>query len=225
MTAEDYQAEQIELEPDLPPGHEPPDGESSRRYVKKTGALQQGTNIPTGWRPTVAKPIPVVRCIHIFHDKHERAGERCGRWSMRGTQRCYTHGGKGNLKNVEEHRRAILDAARLQLLDSVPDAMEWLVDLGAHSNADNVRLKAATEILDRAGIRGGIEISADVQVTDVTPAAALAERLGKLKAAADEVARREREEAAALTAAAAETPDTIDGVVVSDTADGEIVDE
>ncbi len=217
MPPEDYQAEQIDIELDLPPGQVAEEGTIDRRRVNTPE--RQGTNIPQGWKPSLDKPVPVVRCHHIFGDNHERAGERCGRWSLRGSLKCYRHSGNGNLKNVEEYRQAIIAAARLQMVESVPDAMDWLLDLGAHSNADNVRLKAATEILDRAGIRGGIEISADVQVTDVTPAAALAERLGKLKAAADEVARREREEAAA------ETPDTIDGVVVSDTADGEIVDE
>jgi hypothetical protein len=48
------------------------------------------------------------------------------------------------------------------------------------AESEPVKLKAATEILDRAGVRGGIEIDAKLEV-DVRPAAeVVSERLARL---------------------------------------------
>jgi hypothetical protein len=226
--------EQVELEPDLPPGQEPEEGAPAKRFVKRS-ALEQDAIIPAGWKPTARKPIPVVRCRYIFKDNHPRGGERCGRWSLRGSELCWTHGGKGNLRNVEEYRRAIIDAARLQLTEAVPDALNTLITLAESSPADNVRLKAATEILDRTGLKSPDEVHVDVEVTHTTPAATLAERLDKLKKAAGLQADMQRRvqdeedriaESAAGTAvlellpATTATTDPDDGVI-----EGEIVDD
>ena len=50
--------------------------------------------------------------------------------------------------------------------------------------SEPVKLKAATEILDRAGVRGGMELNIDVKNTDRSPAEILAERLARLEAVA-----------------------------------------
>lgn len=218
----------LDLEPDLAPGMEPEEGTPAHRRVKRS-ALAQGAEIPQGWKPTLREPIPVVRCHHIFRDTHPRAGERCGRWSLRGTLKCFRHSGNGNLKNVEEYRRAIIESARLELTGAVPDALATLIDLSQNSGADNVKLKAATEILDRSGIRGGTEL--DVQVNDVTgtdPAHTLAERLGKLRVAAEQVkaAQDRAREARELEAGEEAVPlpvidtsaDVIEGEIVADSA-------
>ena len=47
--------------------------------------------------------------------------------------------------------------------------------------SEPVKLKAATEILDRAGVRGGMELNIDVKTTDRSPAEILAERLARLE--------------------------------------------
>jgi hypothetical protein len=228
-------SDQVELEPDLPPGVEPDEGSSTKRFIKQS-ALQQGSNIPTGWKPTVRTPVPVMRCSHIFKDDHPRGGDRCGRWSLRGSRLCYRHSGNGNLKNVEEYRLAIIEAARLQLTEAVPDALATILDLAANSPADNVKLKAATEILDRAGIKTAQELNVNVEVSEASPATTLAERIEKLKKAAEISAEMQRrnaeaqEETLALTAVPVSVIDTADtadsdteileGEIVPDTADG-----
>jgi len=52
--------------------------------------------------------------------------------------------------------------------------------------SEPVKLKAATEILDRAGVRGGMELNVDIKTTDRSPAEILAERLARLEAVAAE---------------------------------------
>lgn len=196
----------LELELDLPPGQVPDDDVASRRIVKRSPAAQ-GSEVPVGWKPTVHKPVPVVHCAHIFKDSHERAGERCGQWSLRGSRLCWQHSGKGNLKNVEEYRLAIVESARLKLVESADDAVTTLLELLSQGTADNVRLKAATEVLDRVGIKTADQLQVDVQVTDRPPAEVLSERLSKLRGAA--------------TAALSAAPPPPEPTVI----EGEVVDE
>jgi hypothetical protein len=64
------------------------------------------------------------------------------------------------------------------------------------AESEPVRLKAATEILDRAGVRGGVEIDTNVNV-DVRPAAeVIAERLDRLALGAIQTAARLSEDGA-----------------------------
>jgi hypothetical protein len=165
--------------------------------------------VPATWkRATLGAPVPVVRCTYIFPDSHARPGEQCRRWSLRGALKCYKHG--GNLENVRQHAEAVVEAARLRLIGNTDEAVDWLMDLGRNSTSDAVRLKAATEVLDRSGVRGGVEV--DVQHTvNQDPAEVLRAKLEKLRERTieGEVLRRE-EEQAALEAATGDT--------VSDTA-------
>jgi hypothetical protein len=72
--------------------------------------------------------------------------------------------------------------------------------------SEPVRLKASTEILDRAGVRGGIELDGNINVTDGRPAAEIiSERLQRLASGAVNAA-------AVLSAAgiAIETNDVVD---------------
>lgn len=208
------ESDHIELEPDLPPGQEPEEGAPTKRHIKRS-AVQQGSNIPVGWKPTVHKPIPVVRCHYVFKDSHARAGERCEQWSLRGSNLCYAHSGRGNLKNIEIYRQTIIEAARIRLTEAVPDALQTLFDLAANSTADNVKLKAATEVLDRAGVKSADQLEIDLRVSDdLSPAAALAERLDKLKKAADYITEQERKRTAALELEAG--PEVIEAEIVED---------
>ena len=57
--------------------------------------------------------------------------------------------------------------------------------------SEPVKLKASTEILDRAGVRGGIEFDASLTVTDGRAASDIvAERLNRLAATAIDVTAR-----------------------------------
>lgn len=100
----------------------------------------------------MAHPVPVVRCVHIKRD-----GERCKKWSIRGYTKCYAHTGFGGLPNVQEYADKVVEAARMRLIGNTDAAVDTLEELMSGST-DTVRLKSATEILDRAGVRGGFEI-------------------------------------------------------------------
>jgi len=53
-----------------------------------------------------------------------------------------------------------------------------------HATSEPVRLKASTEILDRAGVRGGIELDAMVSTGERSATEIIAERLDRLRAGA-----------------------------------------
>lgn len=141
---------------------------------------EQDSAIPKGWKPTVAEPVPVVRCTVI-----KKNGERCNQWSMRGLTKCYAHGKRElNFPSVVAHRDAVIEAARMKLLDASDDAADTLKELLQPGTAEGIRLKAATEILDRNGIRGGFEVDVEVGVKS-DPAQVIRERLARLAKAAE----------------------------------------
>jgi hypothetical protein len=58
------------------------------------------------------------------------------------------------------------------------------------AESEPVKLKAATEILDRAGVRGGVELDTNVNI-DIRPAASvIAERLTRLAINASDAAAK-----------------------------------
>ena len=115
--------------------------------------------VPEKWRPTAAEPVPVIRCTAIKAD-----GERCKRWSLRGAKVCIKHGGQ--LPDVKQHASAVVEAARLRIVGYSDEAVDVIADLMVNSAADKIRLDAAKDLLDRAGIKGSLEI--DVTVEQVT---------------------------------------------------------
>lgn len=141
----------------------------------KNSAVEQGSNVPMGWKPTPAEPVPVVRCTAPVRNG-PRKGEQCPNWSIRGATVCLVHGGR--LPNVRKHAEEVREAAKMRLLglsDMAIDTLEELADAqGAAGPA--VRLKAATEILDRAGIKGGIDLAVTHEVK-TNPSEEIAKRL------------------------------------------------
>lgn len=123
----------------------------------KTSPAEQGLEVPMGWKPTASEPVPVVRCIGTSSS----TGERCRRWSLRGTNICRKHGAQ--LPSVRAHAEAVVESARLQLMGMADDAVEVLHDLMKAGVADAVRLKAAETVLTRAGIKDAISL--DIEVT------------------------------------------------------------
>jgi hypothetical protein len=66
------------------------------------------------------------------------------------------------------------------------------------AESEPVKLKAATEILDRAGVRAGFDINTDVTL-DVRPAASIiAERLQRIAQNAIDASNRYEEQQAAI---------------------------
>lgn len=117
---------------------------------------QQDSNTPKGWTPTLAKPIPVVRCTMTKKD-----GTTCGKWAVRGTLVCMKHGAQ--LPQVRKAAEERVQAARIQLMGMTGDATAVLEQLMQPGVTEGIRLKAATEILDRAGLKAGMEIAVTVE--------------------------------------------------------------
>lgn len=141
----------------------------------KNSAVEQGLNVPAGWKPTVSEPVPVVRCTGTIRNG-DKKGQQCGNWSLRGATVCIVHGGR--LPNVRKHAEEVREAAKLRLLGLSDMAIDTLEDLAdAQGTAGPaVRLKAATEILDRAGIKGGVDVAVTHEVR-ANPSEEIAKRL------------------------------------------------
>lgn len=78
-----------------------------------------------------------------------------------------------------------IERARKKIIQAAPYAVDVLEDMMESAVSEPVRLKAATEILDRAGVRGGVEIDMGVEITEARPAhVVVAERLAKLASGA-----------------------------------------
>jgi hypothetical protein len=130
---------------------------------------QQNDGIPEGKKPL---PLP-SRCKAIKDD-----GIRCQLWTGGRPQDegfCRVH--LGSLRNKPTDS---VERARQRLTQAAPAAVDVLEQLLDSAESEPVKLKAATEILDRAGVRAGFDFSTDVTI-DVRPAASIiAERLQRL---------------------------------------------
>ncbi len=94
--------------------------------------------------------------------------------------------------NVNKYAASIIEAARLRLIDSADDALEVLLQLSQPGTGEAIRLKAATEVLDRAGIRGGFEVEITGEVT-VSSADEIRKRLTELRKGSEELSRMQGE--------------------------------
>ena len=139
------------------------------------------------------------RCKQIKDD-----GIRCQLWTggrLQDDGLCRVH--LGSLRNKPTDS---VERARSRLTQAAPAAVDLLEHLIEHGESEPVKLKAATEILDRAGVRAGFDISTDVTI-DLRPAASIiAERLGRLSKGAENII--------AINAAANGGEDIIDAEVV-----------
>jgi hypothetical protein len=131
-------------------------------------------------RPEGSKKQPAAlphRCTQIKSD-----GIRCLLWAsgrIKDGGLCRIH-----LRTVRKPG-ADVERARLKLAQSAPFAVDVLEDLMENAESEPVKLKAASEILDRAGIKGGYEFDVNVEVTDGrTAASVISERLERLAAGA-----------------------------------------
>lgn len=175
--------EELQKEAELPEGYEidPYTGEprpiSKALNSGKNSALQQGAMIPSSWRPTADQPLPVVRCTAKVKNG-PREGERCGRWSIAGATVCIVHGGR--LPNVREAAAQRVETAKMRLIADSDKAIDTLFELIAPGTQDNVRLGAAKEILDRAGIKGGADMTVEVN-HNVSYAEEIEKRLASIR--------------------------------------------
>jgi hypothetical protein len=141
---------------------------------------QEAGGLPAGSkRKPAAMP---TRCRAIKDD-----GIRCMMWSSgrpADDGYCRVHLGSIQRKPGEDVERA-----RAKLTQAAPYAVDVLEELMETAASEPVRLKASTEILDRAGVRGGVEFDAKITLNDARdPATIVAERLSRLAAGAAQVA-------------------------------------
>jgi len=97
---------------------------------------------------------------------HNRAGQPCGKFAMRGGQVCRNHGGAS--PQALAKAQAALERADMKIRGlAIPavDAIERL--LQAESEA--VILAAAKDILDRGGLKAAHRIEVDTEITVVRP--------------------------------------------------------
>lgn len=112
-------------------------------------------------------PTDDRRCRHLRQMKddlgqpildvdHHPLKERCPSWAMLGANICVQHA-KGS--------KAVMDEARLMIAGAAPALVGQLIrdalDTSLHANASD-RIKAINSLLDRFGLRGGIEVGPDM---------------------------------------------------------------
>lgn len=143
---------------------------STRLYLKE----QEEGGPASPKRAPLAQPH---RCRHIKED-----GIRCMLWGSgrpKDDGLCRVH-----LRSLKHKTSDDIERAREKLVQAAPYAVDKLEELMEFAESEPVKLKAATEILDRAGVRGGVEIDTNVNI-DVRPAAQIiAERLERLSSGA-----------------------------------------
>jgi len=174
---------------------------ATRTWIKE----QEAGGPPSSKRQPAALP---TRCKHVKDD-----GIRCMLWSSgrpKDDGYCRIH-----LGSVQRRPGEDVERARAKLTQAAPYAVDVLEDLMQNAQSEPVKLKASTEILDRAGGRGGVEFDARLEVTDGRqPAQVVAERLQRLAAGAIQVAAK-------MAEAGLEVPKDAE----SDIEDAEIVEE
>lgn len=157
---------------------------STRLYLKE----QENGGPASPKRQPLAQPH---RCSHIKED-----GIRCMLWGSgrpKDDGLCRVH-----LRSVKKKTSDDIERAREKLTQAAPYAVDKLEELMEYAESEPVKLKAATEILDRAGVRGGLELDTTVNI-DVRPAASIiAERLDRLAAGAIQAAARLAEDGASV---------------------------
>jgi hypothetical protein len=148
---------------------------ATRAYIKEQSAPPVSSKRKPAALPT--------RCTNVKDD-----GIRCQLWSSGRLQDdglCRIH-----LRSVKHRPGDDIERARQKLFQAAPYAVDVLEDMMSNAESEPVKLKAATEILDRAGVRGGMEIDTNISL-DVRPAASIiAERLNRLATNAIDAAAR-----------------------------------
>ena len=95
-----------------------------------------------------------------------------------------------HLRTIKKKSSDDIERAREKLVQAAPYAVDVLEDLMMNAESEPVMLKAASEILDRAGLRGAVEINTNINL-ELRPAAdVIAERLSRISAGAVATAAR-----------------------------------
>ena len=147
-------------------------------------------------------PPWVVAATRAYLEEQEQGGPKSERRAPKGLpHRCKTvksdglrclMWASGRLKDdglcryhLKFNRRpgGDIERARQKIVQSAPYAVDKLEEL-LDAQSEPVQLKAATEILDRAGVRGGIELNVEVESNGPSPHEIIAARMEQLRIAA-----------------------------------------
>ncbi len=147
-------------------------------------------------------PPWVVAATRAYLEEQEQGGPKSERRAPKGLpHRCKTvksdglrclMWASGRLKDdglcryhLKFNRRpgGDIERARQKIVQSAPYAVDKLEEL-LDAQSEPVQLKAATEILDRAGVRGGIELNVEVETNGPAPHEVIAARMEQLRIAA-----------------------------------------
>lgn len=158
-----------------------------------------------------------VRCEVVRHD-----GTRCWNWAPRPdrSKRCKQHVAWADTS--EQYNQHI---ARIKIAEAAPAMADNLLELAVSAAGEAVRLKATTDALAIAGIRGGTELDMTVRADDETdPAQKIRERLAKLTAAqvAREAEEAETKKELEASSGSSSDGDIVEGVIVEETEAGKI---
>lgn len=132
--------------------------------------------IPQGWVPSIAEPVPRIQCtkVTIF-------GEQCKNKAILGGVVCGKHGGAK--VETQQNAQEIIKHARDRLVgisDSAVTVYEEILTPGSGAN-DSIRLKAASDVLDRVGIKGGADVQVNIGVVNYSEViASKLDKLGKI---------------------------------------------
>jgi len=86
---------------------------------------------------------------------------------------------------MQKQAKTVVEAARLKILGLADEAVDVLDDLIKPGTNDAIRLKAAQDILDRAGLKGAIDVNVEVE-HKVNPAEIVSQRLKKLSGVSEQ---------------------------------------
>lgn len=183
MSEEQWYGSEMEPKGGLPHFDEDAEPEAYNPFTDEDSPYY---GLSAGWQPTSNRPIPTQRCATV-----KKNGEPCGNRSVRGTgltagssPRCRMHGGQ--LPSVAKHAEAIVNAARIQLTDSTPDAVRVIMEImKSSSTASNVRLAAAKEVLDRAGVKSGADMTIEI-TNNILPSEKIMKKLQAMRTDKDE---------------------------------------
>lgn len=141
----------------------------------------------------------------------------CGLDSQVGMHTCWHHSPKNS--QAREYSESVRVAAAMELMNSTDMAVAALVRLMKGANSEAIMLRAATEVLDRGGVRAGVDVNVHAEITDTRAADVLNDRLAKLATASER--QRDGQNLPALVA----VPDTAedDDELDTDVIEGEIV--
>lgn len=152
-------------------------GYSPGKWVTTGNADHYGPKmeIASDWKPSILEPFPRIRCTHV-----SPWGNRCRRNAISGGFICEDHGGKG--RRVVEKAKEINELARKRLFEMVDPALD-VIDYLVKSEGTNdaIRLKAAQDVLDRAGMKSATEINVHSEQHTVDWTAVITEKLSRLK--------------------------------------------